>query len=115
VQQVETRNINLRFVRLARAHLCHQPVKVRGTPGIDQGELAIENGRFCGQLGEGFTHARQFVCVLGAVPPLPIICLLVIINLFRASSRKRWTNPDLGEGTSRERMLDQNYEQNYLI
>jgi len=38
------------------------------TPGIDQGELAIENGRFCGQLGEGFTHARQFVCVLGAVP-----------------------------------------------
>ena len=39
----------------------------RGTPGIDQDQLAVEDGRLRGELGESLHHARQEVGVFRAV------------------------------------------------
>jgi hypothetical protein len=52
---------------MTRAHLPHQSIEVRGSPWIDQDELAIENCRSCGQLGEGLDHARQPIAVFSAM------------------------------------------------
>ena len=38
-----------------------------GAPGVDQDELAVEDRRLRGQLGEGLDHARQTVGVFGTV------------------------------------------------
>ena len=40
---------------------------MRRTPGIDQDQLAIEDGRFRGQRAEGRAHAGQALCIVGTV------------------------------------------------
>ena len=67
IQQIEGHEHQLAFVRVAGAHLGHQPVEMSGAAGIDQDQLAVEDGRLRGQLAEGLDHARQAVGVFGAV------------------------------------------------
>ena len=67
MEQIEGNEHQLAFVRVVGAHLGHQAVKMRSTARIDQDELAVEDGRFRGQLGEGLDHAWQPVGVFSAV------------------------------------------------
>jgi hypothetical protein len=41
------RNNQMGFVRMARAHLPHQPIKMCATPGIDQDQFPVEDRRLC--------------------------------------------------------------------
>jgi len=45
VQHIEGQKHQLAFVRVAGAHLGHQPVKMSGAPGIDQAQFAVEDCR----------------------------------------------------------------------
>jgi hypothetical protein len=67
MEQLEGEEHQLAFIRLPRAHLGHQAVKMRSAAGIDQDKLAVEYGRLRGQLAEGLGDARQAVGVLSGV------------------------------------------------
>jgi hypothetical protein len=67
MQQIEYQKHQLAFIRLTRAHLRHQAVKMRSAAGIDLDQLGVEDGRLRGQLAEGFGHAPQPVRVFSAV------------------------------------------------
>ena len=67
VEEVKDQEHQLAFVRRTRAHLCHQPVEVRGAAGIDQAQLAVEDRRARREPCEGLDHARKTVGVFSTV------------------------------------------------
>jgi len=53
VQEIKRQEHQLEFVRRARTHLPHQPVKMCAAPGIDQDQFPVEDCGLCLQLAEG--------------------------------------------------------------
>jgi hypothetical protein len=67
MQQIERHEHQLSFVWVASTHLGHQAVEMRRAPWINQHQLAIEDRRSRGQLGERLAHAGRTIGVFGAV------------------------------------------------